>query len=83
VNYYCDACKRVNSQEITQLQLETGELVASRNGQNLRPRHRELFVLCAQCSEYSLNFLRSFIACGGTAGIEAAQVANRPVRQAS
>jgi hypothetical protein len=83
VNYYCDACKRVNSQEITQLQLETGELVASRNGQNLRPRHRELFVLCSQCSAYAVNFFRSFIACGGTAGIEAAQVANRPVRQAS
>jgi hypothetical protein len=64
----CDACKRPNPTELAQIQCERGELVASKLGMTLRPRSRDLFVLCADCGEIALTRLRQLVAERGVLG---------------
>jgi len=64
----CDACKRPNPTELTQIQAERGELVASKLGMTLRPRSRDLFVLCADCGDLALARLRQLVAERGVIG---------------
>ena len=64
----CDACKRPNPTELTQMQVERGELVASKLGLSLRPRSRDLFVFCAECGELATERVRQIIAEGGIIG---------------
>jgi hypothetical protein len=66
MHYYCDACKRSNPPEISQIQVETGELIASKLGQNLRPRTRDLFVLCSDCGHYAIELIRGLVNAGGS-----------------
>lgn len=61
----CDACKRPNPSELTQMQVERGELVATKLGLSLRPRSRDLFVFCAECGEIALARVRQTVAEGG------------------
>jgi hypothetical protein len=61
----CDACKRPNPSELTQLQVERGELVATKLGLSLRPRSRDLYVLCSDCGEIAVMRVRQAIAEGG------------------
>lgn len=62
---FCDACRRPNPTELTQIQIERGEVVAGRSGNTLRPRSRDLFILCAECGNYALGILRHVIDSGG------------------
>lgn len=61
----CDACKRPNPTELTQMQVERGELVATKLGLSLRPRSRDLFVLCSECGELAVARVRQVVAEGG------------------
>ncbi len=61
----CDACRRPNPSELSQIQVERGELVASKLGLTLRPRSRDLFVFCSDCGEIALARIRETIAEGG------------------
>ena len=64
----CDACRRPNPTELTQMQVERGELVATKLGLSLRPRSRDLFVLCADCGELVLASVRQVVSAGGVLG---------------
>lgn len=64
----CDACKRPNPSDLTQMQVERGELVATKLGLSLRPRSRDLFVLCHDCGELAVARVRQVIAEGGVSG---------------
>lgn len=64
----CDACKRPNPTELVQIQAERGELVASKLGLALRPRSRDLFVLCADCGDIAVTQLRNVVATRGIIG---------------
>jgi hypothetical protein len=64
----CDACRRPNPTELVQIQAERGELVASKLGLALRPRSRDLFVLCADCGEMALAGLRHVVNTQGIIG---------------
>jgi hypothetical protein len=64
----CDACNRPNPTELTQMQVERGELVATKLGLTLRPRARDLFVFCADCGELALSRIRQTVAEGGVVG---------------
>ncbi len=64
----CDACRRPNPTELTQMQVERGELVATKLGLSLRPRSRDLFVLCADCGELALASVRHVVSEGGVLG---------------
>ncbi len=64
----CDACKRPNPSDLTQMQVERGELVASKLGLSLRPRSRDLFVFCSDCGEIALARIRQTVAEGGVIG---------------
>lgn len=61
----CDACRRPNPTDLMQIQAERGELVASKLGLVLRPRSRDLFVLCGECGDLALAGLRELIAARG------------------
>ncbi|MCC6237876.1 MAG: hypothetical protein IT299_09920 [Dehalococcoidia bacterium] len=50
------------------MQVERGELVATKLGMSLRPRSRDLFVLCADCGELALAAVRQVVAEGGVLG---------------
>ncbi len=65
----CDACKRPNPSDLMQVQAERGELVASKLGLVLRPRSRDLFVLCGECGDMALASLREMIATRGVVGL--------------
>jgi hypothetical protein len=69
----CDACRRPNPSELMQIQAERGELVASKLGLALRPRTRDLFVLCADCGDLALARLREVIAQQGIVGLRSTQ----------
>lgn len=69
----CDACRRPNPSELMQIQAERGELVASKLGLALRPRSRDLFVLCGDCGDIALARLREVIAEQGVIGMRRPQ----------
>lgn len=61
----CDACNRPNPTDLAQMQVERGELVATKLGLSLRARSRDLFVLCGDCGDLILGGIRGIIAEGG------------------
>lgn len=65
----CDACEAVNPPELSQIHVETGQLVASDHGQHMRARKHDVFFFCPDCRTYAVGLIRQLIAAHGYKGL--------------